>query len=61
MIYGNLIHLSYNMWCDWDNPVHQGKHIVAKPYLRFDEPLWNELLGRSRPVGRGWTGSMTLP
>lgn len=51
MIYGNLIHLSYNMWCDWDNPVHQGKHIVAKPYLRFDEPLWNELLGAMKQGG----------
>jgi hypothetical protein len=51
MIFGNLLHLSYNMWCDWDNPVHQGKHIVARPYLRFDEPLWNELLAAMKKGG----------
>ena len=43
MIYANLLHLSYNMWGDWDRP-GAGKYWAAKPYLRFDEKLWNELL-----------------
>ncbi len=44
MIFANLLHLSYNMWGDWDNPVVKGKYWAAKPYLRFDEKLWNDLL-----------------
>ena len=43
IIYANLLHLSYNMWGDWDRP-GAGKYWAAKPYLRFDESLWNELL-----------------
>src|SRR6266487_3377655 len=44
MIFANLLHLSYNMWGDWDNPSMKGKYWAAKPYLRFDESLWNDLL-----------------
>lgn len=44
MIVSNLLHLSYNMWGDWENP-HMGKYWCARPYLRFDEKLWNDLLG----------------
>jgi hypothetical protein len=43
MIYANLLHLSYNMWGDWDRP-GAGKYWAARPYVRFDEKLWNELL-----------------
>src|SRR5690349_6961526 len=43
MIYANLLHLSYNMWGDWDRP-GAGKYWAARPYLRFGEKLWNELL-----------------
>jgi hypothetical protein len=43
LILGNLLHLSYNMWGDWDRP-GAGKYWAAKPHLRFDETLWNELL-----------------
>jgi hypothetical protein len=44
MIFANLLHLSYNMWGDWDNPKVKGKYWAAKPYLRFDDKLWNDLL-----------------
>ena len=44
MIYANLLHLSYNMWCDWDNPAVKGPYYAAKPYLRFDDNVWNDLL-----------------
>ena len=30
------------MWGDWERP-GAGKYWAAKPYLRFDEKLWNEL------------------
>lgn len=36
MIWGNLIHLSYNMWSD----VPPG----YAPHLRFDDDLWDELV-----------------
>ena len=26
LIWGNLLHLGYNMWCDWDNPENAGRH-----------------------------------
>ena len=35
MILANLLHLSYNMWGDWDRP-GAGKYWAAKPYLRFE-------------------------
>ena len=42
IIWGNLLHLSMNMWEDWDAP---GKEMRSyRPYLRFDEKLWNDLL-----------------
>ncbi len=43
MIYSNLLHLSYNMWGDWENP-KQGPYWCARPYLRFDQKLWDDLL-----------------
>jgi hypothetical protein len=44
MIWGNLLHLSMNMWEDWNAP---GKEMRSYyPYLRFDEKLWNDLLTR---------------
>jgi hypothetical protein len=42
IIWGNLLHLSFNMWEDWDAP---GKEMRSyRSYLRFDEKLWNDLL-----------------
>ena len=38
LIVANLLHLSYNMWGDWDRP-GAGKYWATKPYLRFDESL----------------------
>ena len=43
MIFANLLHLSYNMWGDWERP-GRGKYWAAEPHLRFDEKLWNDLL-----------------
>ena len=44
MIWANLLHLSYNMWGDREAPGFENNPIIAKPYLRFDESLWNDLL-----------------
>ena len=44
LIFGNLLHLSYNMWGDWENPKVKGKYWTARPFLRVDEKLWNDLL-----------------
>lgn len=39
-----LVHLSYNMWADRDAPEWGLSYVSAKPYLRFDETLWGDLL-----------------
>lgn len=46
MIWGNLIHLSYNLWADCDISFlgHIYDNDQAMPYLRFDEKLWNDML-----------------
>ncbi len=49
MIWANLLHLSFNMWEDWDAP---GKEMRSyRPYLRFDEKLWNDLLKKMAENG----------
>ena len=51
MIWGNLLHLSYNMWVDRDAPEMNSEYIAAKPYLRFDYDLWSDLLRKMADVG----------
>lgn len=51
LIWANLLHLSYNMWCDWESPAYKGLHAVYRPELRFDELLWNDLLKRMVDAG----------
>jgi hypothetical protein len=50
-IWANLLHLSYNMWGDWENPEVKSPYHAARPYLRFDDSLWNDLLPKM--VGAG--------
>ena len=49
LIWAYLIHLSYNMWSDREVAGHPYYHY--RPYLRFDDALWNELLPRMRDAG----------
>jgi hypothetical protein len=49
-IWGNLLHLSYNMWLDWVPPGNQ-RNGVYQPYLRFDRKLWEDLTGRMADSG----------
>ena len=51
MIWGSLLHLSYNMWSDRDAPEWRLEHVSARPYLRFDETLWNDLLSQMADAG----------
>lgn len=51
MIWGNLMHLSFNMWCDWDHPDGRINYTNATPDLRFDPVLWDALLHRMSEGG----------
>ena len=50
-IWANLLHLSYNMWADWERPGATSPYNAAKPYLRFEDSLWNDLLRQMVDVG----------
>jgi hypothetical protein len=60
MISANLLHLSFDMWEEAGAPVPKDADARrrwvlnvrrARPYLRFDERLWSELLGRMVAAG----------
>lgn len=51
LLWGYLIHLSYNMWSDRDAPERGLTHYSYRPYLRFDETLWRELLPKLIAAG----------
>ena len=51
MIWGNLLHLSLNMWCDWDAPEVKDKDTVYRPDLRFDRSLWDDILKKMQQAG----------
>lgn len=57
MIWGNLIHLSYNMWCDrlpekWGNYSKEQLHYVAvSDTLRFDDRLWYDITDKMAKAG----------
>lgn len=51
MIWGNLLHLGYNMWCDWDNPLNKTPFTNASPVLRFDQNLWDEIIDKMAASG----------
>jgi hypothetical protein len=51
LIWGNLLHLSMNMWCDWQAPELKGQDSLYAPELRFDRSLWDDLLPRMQQAG----------
>ena len=51
MIWANLLHLSYNMWCDWENPEKFSGYNNFRPKLRFEDAFWDELLERNAAAG----------
>lgn len=51
MMWGLLLHLGYNMWSDRKAPERDLTHFDARDYLRFDEPLWGDLLEAAAAAG----------
>lgn len=51
MMWGLLLHLGYNMWCDREVAEWGVEHITAQPYLRCDRGLWEELTARAAAAG----------
>jgi hypothetical protein len=49
LIWGNLLHLSFNMWEDRVALNREMRYF--RPFLRFDEKLWNELLKKMAAAG----------
>ena len=44
LIWGNLLHLSYNMWEDRPAPERENRYY--RPELQFDEVLWNDMVAK---------------
>lgn len=46
MIWANLLHLNINMWWDRETPelAEYLSLLSAKPYLRFEKSLWDDIL-----------------
>ncbi len=51
LIWGNLLHLSMNMWWDWDAPEIKSTDSIYRPELRFDRRLWDDLLKQMPEAG----------
>ena len=51
LIWGNLLHLSYNMWDDHVHANARSPYVMYTPHLRFDESLWNDLLTQMVDAG----------
>jgi len=46
-----LLHLGFNMWCDREAGDLSLPYAVARPYMRFDTSLWNDLVKRIAEAG----------
>jgi hypothetical protein len=53
LIWGNLLHLGYNMWSDRPTPMPglTESETYCRPYLRFDDRLWEDLTKHMAGVG----------
>jgi hypothetical protein len=50
MIWGYLVHLSFNMWADREAS-EVGEYAGAQPYLRFEMSVWDEILRKMAESG----------
>ena len=55
-IWANLLHLSYNMWADREVVEEgaldwEGDYQCARPYLRFNSNLWDDILKKMVDAG----------
>jgi hypothetical protein len=51
MIWANLLHLSTNMWVDYQRPRGADEGSYYDPSLRFDKDLWDDLTKRMVAAG----------
>ncbi len=51
LIWAYLLHLGYNMWCDREVPGSKREYWSAKPYLRCETDLWNDLIDTMAGAG----------
>jgi len=51
MIWANLLHLSTNMWVDYERPESAEDRSYYDPSLRFDKDLWDEVTERMAEAG----------
>lgn len=51
MIWSYLIHLGYNMWSDHDVTENWSKYANARPYLRCDKSLWDDIMKQLKDAG----------
>ncbi|MDI6828271.1 MAG: hypothetical protein QME62_07300 [Armatimonadota bacterium] len=50
-IWAYLIHLGFNFWADREAPEWNLPHITARPYMRFDRELWEQLIPKFLEAG----------
>ncbi|NLF01908.1 MAG: Tat pathway signal protein [Anaerolineales bacterium] len=51
MIKACLLHLSYNMWADCEVADSGVEHVSARPDLRLDQTLWDDIAARMAALG----------
>ena len=51
LIWGYLLHLGYNMWFDREVPDIGVAHLTARPHLRVEMEVWNDVLEQLKAAG----------
>jgi hypothetical protein len=53
LVWGNLVHLTRNLWCDWDSPTARKDNGLYSysPEFRFDDKLWDETVSAMSAAG----------
>jgi len=51
LIWAYLVHLGFNHWADREAPEWNLPHITARPYMRFDRHLWDQLVPKIVDAG----------
>ena len=51
MIWAQLVHLGYNMWCDKDGTRWESEYGIEADHLRCDQSLWDDLMAKLADSG----------
>ncbi|MFH1005912.1 MAG: Tat pathway signal protein [Candidatus Latescibacterota bacterium] len=51
LMWGQLVHLGYNMWADREQEESDYEYTSAKSHMRFDKSLWDDLLPKMAQQG----------